>query len=289
MKRKQALKNLAALGAVPMIAPYFSTKAGELKSPLELKGNIKHSVCRWCYQDIPLEEFCEKVAAIGLKSVELLTEKEWPVAQQYGLTCAMATYPNASLTEGFNHTNNHEQLQAIYKPLIPKVADAGLPNLICFSGNTNALTDAEGIENCAVGLAPLVRLAEKHGVVICMELFNTKVDHPGYQCASTAWGTALVDKIGSPNFKLLYDIYHMQIMEGDIIATIRKYGDYFAHYHTAGVPGRHEIDDQQELNYKAIMQAIVDTGFSGYVAQEFIPTMANPLTALAQGVTICDV
>ncbi len=285
ISRKKALQNIAGIAALSVTGlPELSAKA---RPPLS--GRINHSVCRWCFDTIPLDSFCEQVADMGIKSVELLVEDEWAVAQKYGLTCAMGTYLQVSLTEGFNDPAQHARLHSDYRQLIPKAADAGLPNIIVFSGNTNGLTDEEGLENCARGLEPMVKLAEEVGVTICMELFNTKVDHPGYQCDSSDWACALVDKIGSDRFKLLYDIYHMQIMEGDIIATIRKHKDYFAHYHTAGVPGRHEIDTTQELNYRAIMQAIVDTGFDGYVAQEFIPTAEDKLGVLRDAIEICDV
>ncbi len=283
--RKEALKNMAGIAALSVTGlPELSAKTS---SPVA--GRINHSVCRWCFNDIPLEEFCEKVVDMGIKSIELLTEDDWPVIKKYGLICAMGTYEGVSLTEGFNDPTQHARLHKAYERLITKAADAGLPNIIVFSGNTNGLTDGEGLENCAIGLEPMVKLAEKAGVTICMELFNTKVDHPGYQCDSSDWACALVDKIGSERFKLLYDIYHMQIMEGDIIATMRKRKDYFAHYHTAGVPGRHEIGATQELNYRAIMMAIADMGFTGYVAQEFIPTEKDKLGALQKAIEICTV
>lgn len=226
---------------------------------------------------------------MGIQSIELLVEAEWPVVQKHGLTCAMGTYEGVSLTEGFNDPSQHPRLHEAYKRLITKAANAGLPNIIVFSGNSNGLSDEQGLENCAIGLEPMVKLAEEAGVTVQMELFNTKVDHPGYQCDSSDWACALVDKIGSDRFKILYDIYHMQIMEGDIIATIRKRKDYFGHYHTAGVPGRNEIDATQELNYRAIMEAIADTGFTGYVAQEFIPTEEDKLGALRKAIDICDI
>lgn len=261
-------------------------------SPLgqaSLRGNIRHAVCRWPFANIPDEAFYLAAKTIGIQGIDLLTEEEWPKLKPYGLTCSMATFKGVSLTEGFNSPKNHASLQSTYTSLIPKVGEAGIKNLICFSGNTNGLTDEQGLENCAKGLNQLVKLAEKHNVVLCMELFNSKVDHPGYQAVSSAWGIKLCEKLGSPNFKLLYDIYHMQIMEGDIIATIRKNHQYFGHYHTAGVPGRNEINDSQELNYKAIMRAIVATGYTGFVAQEFIPKSEDQLAALNEGVLICDV
>ena len=229
---------------------------------------------------------------LGIHSVELLEPEEWAVARRYGLTCAMgyATVPDprTRLTRGFNRVEHHAWLIPAYERALPLAAAAGVPNLICFSGNRDGLSDEEGLTACAHGLAALMPAAERHGVGICMELLNSKVDHPGYQCDRTPWGVALATKVGSPRFKLLYDIYHMQIMEGDVIRTIRDNSKHIGHYHTAGVPGRHEIDASQELYYPAIARAIAETGFTGYVAQEFIPTK-DPRTALAEAVKICTV
>jgi hydroxypyruvate isomerase len=229
---------------------------------------------------------------LGLNSVELLEPDEWAITRRYGLTCAMgyATVPDPGvrLTRGFNRADHHSWLVPAYERAIPLAAAAGVPNLICFSGNRDGVEDADGLAMCARGLAPLIPAAERHGVTLCMELLNSRVDHPGYQCDRTAWGAALVRRVGSERFKLLYDIYHMQIMEGDVIRTIRDNHQYIAHYHTGGVPGRHEIDASQELNYPAIMRAIAETGFSGYVAQEFVPTL-DPRTSLAEAVRLCHV
>lgn len=254
-----------------------------------MKGNINHSVCRWCYQSIELEEFCEGAKSIGIQSVELTSPKEWPILQKYDLSCALGTDQVANIEHGFNDTNNHEKMYQPYIELIDQAADNGVPNVIVFSGNRRGISDELGWENCAKGLDKLVKYAESKKVMLVMELLNSKVNHKDYQCDHTAWGVKLVDKIGSPNFKLLYDIYHMQIMEGDIIATIRKYKDYIAHYHTGGVPGRNEINLSQELNYPAIMKSIQGTGYQGFVAQEFIPTYTDKIAALKEGVEICDI
>lgn len=286
ISRKDALKGIAGLSFTSVVGlptVNFSTK--ETKQT----RTFKHSVCKWPYGDKSLEEVCEAAVDLGIESVELLDPPDWPVVQKYGLTCAMANSTPYHIPRGFNNTEYHEQLQKDYKELIPKAAAAGLPNIICFSGNRDGIDDETGLENCAVGLEPLVKLAEKEGIIMCMELLNSKVDHPDYQCDHTEWGVKLVDKIGSDHFKLLYDIYHMQIMEGDIIATIRKYSDYIGHYHTGGVPGRNEIDETQELNYKAIMEAITGTGFTGFVGQEFIPSRGDAFKSLKQGVDICSV
>ncbi len=253
------------------------------------KRLFKHSVCRWCFSSMPLEALAEQAKALGISSIELLTAEEWGVVQKYGLTCAVATIPNASLTQGYNNLAYHDKLQKAHLQLIDQAAAAGIPQVIVFSGNRNGISETVGLENCATGLEKVIKHAEKRNVMVVMELLNSKVDHKDYQCDHTPWGAALVDKIGSPNFKLLYDIYHMQIMEGDVIATIRKYKDYINHFHTAGVPGRHEINESQELNYKAIMNAIADLDFKGFVAQEFIPTYENKIAALKEGIDICSV
>lgn len=257
------------------------------------RGRVRHSVCKWCYPSISLEALCKAAPELGLTSIELLGPKEWPVLKEHKLTCAMTTNPTVDglggITKAFNREVYHDKLVAAYEEWIPLAANAGLKNVICFSGNRNGMDDETGLENCAKGIKRLMKLCEQHKVVLCMELLNSKVDHHDYQCDHTAWGVALCDAIGSENFKLLYDIYHMQIMEGDIIATLRQYRKYIAHYHTGGVPGRNEIDETQELNYPAIMRAIVDTGYEGFVGQEFIPKRDDKLASLRQGIRICDV
>ena len=263
-------------------------RAAELKE-IKFKGNIKHSVCKWTYKDMPLEELCKAAKGLGLSSIELLGPDEWPTLKKYGLTCAMAWGAEKGLTEGFNNPKFHDELVARYEAMIPKVAKAGLDNLICFSGNRNGMSDEEGMENCAKGLKRLMPTAEKHNVTLSMELLNSKIDHKDYMCDHTKWGVELAKMIDSERFKLLYDIYHMQIMEGDVIRTIKEYHPYISHYHTAGVPGRHEIDNTQELYYPAIMRAIADTGFKGFVGQEFIPVSKNPLASLRESIVICDV
>ncbi|HLZ17280.1 MAG TPA: TIM barrel protein [Cyclobacteriaceae bacterium] len=286
MDRKQAIKTMAAttMGAVlPGVAKSMNAL------PAALKGNINHSVCQWCYSDMPLENLCEASREMGIKSIDLLNPSQWATATKYGLTCAMAYATDLGLTKGFNDNSLHEKFTNDYIANIPKAADAGLKNVICFSGNANGLSSEQGLENCAKGLDPILKVAAKYKITISMELLNSKVDHKDYQCDHTAWGVKLCEKLGSENFKLLYDIYHMQIMEGDVIATITKNVKYISHFHTGGVPGRHEIDETQELYYPAVMQAILKTGFKGFVAQEFIPSRTNKMASLKQGVGICDV
>jgi hydroxypyruvate isomerase len=287
MNRKQALKTIAASAATSFALPQIANSMSAL--PDDVKGNINHSVCQWCYNDIPLDELCEAAKNMGIKSIDLLNSSQWAIAAKYGLTCAMAYANDWGLQKGFNNPSFHSQLLKDYSSNIPKAAEAGLKNVICFSGNANGLTAQQGLENCARGLDPIMKVAEKYNMLVSMELLNSKVDHKDYQCDYTSWGVKLCEKLGSPNFKLLYDIYHMQIMEGDVIATIRKNIQYISHFHTGGVPGRNEIDESQELYYPAIMRAIVQTGFKGYVAQEFIPAKKDKLDSLRNAITICDI
>jgi hydroxypyruvate isomerase len=251
------------------------------------KSGLKQSVCKWCYGSIPLDDFCREAKRIGLQSVELLGPNDWPTVKKHGLTCAVANGPSG-IADGWNRVADHDRLVKESERLLPLVAEAGLPNMIVFSGNRRGISDAEGLENCAKGLKRITPLAEKLGVTLVMELLNSKRDHGDYQCDHTAWGVELAKRVGSERFKLLYDIYHMQIMEGDVIDTIQRNIQYLGHFHTGGVPGRAEIDETQELNYRRIARAIADTGFTGYIAQEFIPRR-DPLASLAQGVKICTV
>ena len=288
MNRRKALKSAAlGIGALSISNAINATRAADRLAGAAYE--TKHSTCKWCYNDIPLEELCERGQDIGLQSIELVTVNEWPTLKKYGMTCAMGTLATFSIEDGWNEPANHERLRENYRQAIRDAADHGIENMIVMSGNRRQLSDYEGMVNCAVGLRPMVKLAEEAGVTLQMELLNSKVNHPDYMCDRTDWGVALAEMINSDRFKLLYDIYHMQIMEGDVIATIRKYHDYIGHYHTGGVPGRNEINDSQELNYPAIIKAIHETGFRGYVAQEFIPTYDDKLKALEEGMRICEV
>lgn len=289
--RRDMIKKVAATSAAAFVGQSLFNRVSAAEALLsdDMKGRINHSVCRWCYGDISLDDLCKAAKAMGIKSIDLTGPEEWPTLKKYGLVCALTQGAGKGIGEGFNNPKLHDELVKSYEEVIPKVAAAGFKQIICFSGNRNGMDDAEGLKNCAVGLKRLMPIAEKHNVVMVMELLNSKVDHHDYMCDHTKWGVALCDAVGSEHFKLLYDIYHMQIMDGDVIATIRKYNKYFSHYHTGGVPGRNEIDETQELYYPAIMKAIVDTGFKGYVAQEFIPKKKDKLASLKQGVQICDV
>ncbi len=299
ISRRSAIRKIAGSAAVATAAASLSTRVAAAEQALDstIKGRVNHSVCKWCYSKIPLEDLCKAAKGIGLQSIELLAPPDWPTLRKYDLTCAMASGAD-NIPFGFNRLENHDKQFEVFSDMIPKVAKAGLKNLICFSGNRRpGLSDEQGLENCVVGLKRILPIAEKHKVVIAMELLNSKIDHKDYMADHTNWGVELCKKISSENFKLLYDIYHMQIMEGDVIRTIKGHKEkgidsaapYIAHYHTGGVPGRGEIDDSQELYYPAVMKAILETGFKGHVAQEFIPKRPDALASLRQGVQICDV
>lgn len=254
-----------------------------------MKADIKHSVCRWTYDFLPLEELCRYIKEIGFAAIDLVGPADWPVLQKNNVYSSMCNGAEISLTEGWNDTQYHPVLVENYLHHIHLVAEAGYKNLICFSGNRRAISDEAGLSNCVKGLQQILPLAEEKGIVIHMELLNSRIDHPGYMCDRSALGIELCKKLGSENFKLLFDIYHMQIDEGDVIRTIQNNHHFFGHYHTAGVPGRNEIDETQELNYAAIMRAIKATGFAGYVAQEFLPLNSNKIASLASAIKICNV
>lgn len=283
MDRKKAIGQIAKMIAA---GPMMISGRSWAKSEKRLHANVRHSVCRWPYPDMSLEELCELAKDLGIASIELLDPEQIKVVQQYGLTCAVANQVPLSIEVGFNNPANHKRLQRDYMQLMPKLADLGIKQVICFSGNRAGLTDEQGIENCASGLEPVVKEAERIGIRVVMELLNSRIDHHDYQCDHTSWGVKLCEKIGSDHFKLLYDIYHMQIMEGDVIRTIRKYHSYIAHYHTGGVPGRNELNDEQELNYLAIVKAITETGYTGFIGQEFIPK-GDPRDSLDQALKAC--
>jgi hydroxypyruvate isomerase len=288
MNRRKMIESMAGAAMVTAATPLNSVikDLGSLSG--SLKGNIHHSVSQWCYDDIPLPEFAAACKAMGIESIELLEEKDWQVVADAGLKCAVGYATDWGIPKGFNRIENHEKLITDFENMIPKAAAAGVPNLICFSGNREGMNDYEGMINCAKGLRQLMPAAEKHGVTIIMELLNS-YGHKDYQCDNTPWGAALCDMVGSDRFRLLYDIYHMQIMEGNITDNLIKYSSYIGHIHTGGVPGRHEIDDTQELFYPEIMRAIVKTGYTGYVGQEFVPSQPDKLESLKKCILICDV
>jgi hydroxypyruvate isomerase len=289
MKRRDFIGTSAAASMGLVASNTIRANAPKSEDGSKLKHNINHSVCYWCYNDIPFEEFLQSLNSLDIRAIDLVDPEQFPLLKKYNIHASMCWGAGKGIEEGWNNPDFHEELIADYKRIIPLVAAGGYTNLICFSGNRNGMDDLVGLRNCAKGLKEIMPIAKEHGVVIQMELLNSKVNHKDYMCDNTQWGVSLCETIGSDNFKLLYDIYHMQIMEGDIIRNIQDYHNYFGHYHTGGNPGRNEINDSQELNYPAIMRAILETGYTGHVAQEFIPTYKDKLAALKEGVTICDV
>ena len=279
--------------AASLAAASLQQRLAAADSASGTSGRIRHSVCKWCYPKVSVDELAIAGKSMGLQSIELLGPGDWETVRRHGLTCAITSNPVkdglGGITKAFNRLEHHDTLVSAYEEWIPLAAKAGLKNVICFSGNRAGMDDATGLRNCAVGLKRLMGVCEKNRVTLVMELLNSRVDHADYMCDKSSWGVALCKEVGSESFKLLYDIYHMQIMEGDVIATIRKNHQYFAHYHTGGVPGRHEIDDSQELNYPAILKAIAETGYKGFVAQEFIPARPDALGSLRQAIRLCDV
>jgi len=284
LSRRSALKcglAAAAIGSMPAISRSEDTVT-------ERKNRIHQSVCRWCYKEIALSELCAYAAKLGLAGVDLLEVAEFDVPRRYGLICTMGYAGGGTIRDGLNGTENHAAIEAALRTNIPLAAKAGVPNVIAFSGNRRGLSDEEGARNTIAGLNRVKKIAEDNGVTICLELLNSKVDHPDYMCDHTPWGVRVVEEVNSPNVKLLYDIYHMQIMEGDLIATITANLKWIAHFHTGGVPGRHELDATQEIQWDGVMRAIAGAGFKGHVAHEFIP-VRDPLASLRAAVELCDV
>jgi hydroxypyruvate isomerase len=290
MSRRSALRKVTG-STVALAAASLGERlqAADEAAGATLKGRINHSVCRWCYGKIGLDELCEAAKGMGIKSIDLMEIPDFPTLKKHDLVCAMVSGVPGGIGSGLNRTENHDKIVAFFEKTAPVVAEYGYPNIICFSGNRKGMSDDQGMENCAVGLKRIAPIAEKYKVTVCMELLNSKRDHHDYMCDHTAWGAEVCKRVGSERIKLLYDIYHMQIMEGDMVATIRENHQYLGHYHTGGVPGRGEIDDSQEIYYPAVMKAIVETGYKGFVAQEFVPKRPDVLASLKQGVQICDV
>jgi hydroxypyruvate isomerase len=283
MNRRTALTTLAA-GTIAVGSIDAMLRADE---PAKSKGRIKQSICRWCYSGIPLEKLAEAAVKIGYRSIELISPEEFKVVKKFDLTCAVMRCASG-IKNGLNRKENHDKIVQELLDDIDFAAAEGLPNVLTMSGDRNGMADEEGLENCAAGLKRVMKRAEEKKITVLMEGLNTKVDHAGYMYEKTDWGVKLCKMVGSERFKLLYDIYHMQIMEGDVIRTIRKYKDCIGHFHTGGNPGRNEIDETQELNYPAIVRAILDMGYTGFLGQEFIPKR-DKFESLAQGFRICDV
>ena len=293
MITRRDLLRSAAL-AVPALLPDVVERVGtsgsieQTSGRAVIRGRLRQSVSRWCYQKIPLPDLCRAVGAMGVPAIDLLEPDDWPVVIDHGLVCSMGYGGGGTIRDGLNNPANHDRIVANLQAAIPKAAALKVPNLITFFGNRQGRSDGDAIRNCIAGLNRLKGSAEDHGITICVELLNSKIDHADYQGDRTAFGVEVVAAVASPRVKLLYDIYHMQIMEGDVIRTIRQQHEHIAHYHTGGVPGRHELDDQQELQWAAVCRAIVATGFTGYIAHEFVPTR-DPLTSLREAVALCDV
>ncbi|MDB4063012.1 TIM barrel protein [Flavobacteriaceae bacterium] len=290
INRRKAIKAMA-LGSSVMALPNLVSSRESFSDSNPLKGNVNHSVCQWCYGDIPLEVLAREAKKLGLVGIDLIGPDSWDILKKYDLDSTMCNGAELNLVDGFNDVKFHNKLIPRYMEHIDLVSKAGYKNLICFSGNRRGMDDELGLKNSVKGLKAILSHAEKKGVVLTMELLNSKVDHSDYMCDNSNWGVALCKELDSDNFKLLYDIYHMQIMEGDVIRTIQENHKYYGHYHTAGVPGRNEIDETQELYYPAIMEAILKTGFKGIVAQEFIPQNRanNGFDSLADSIRRCDV
>jgi len=277
MTRRSALLCGGSLALAPLATPSKAAAA----------GRIKQSAARWCYSKISMDDLCRQAAEIGLSGIDLVDEKDWPTASKYGLVPAMVSGAG-TIPVAWNRKENHDKLEKDMRENIAKAAAAKLPNVITFSGNRRGQADDEGRDNCILGLNRVKKVAEDAGVTICLELLNSKVDHKDYQCDHTKWGVDVVKAVASPRVKLLYDIYHMQIMEGDVIRTIRENMQYIGHFHTGGVPGRHELDETQELQWRTVAQAIADLKFEGYMAHEFVP-LKDPMASLKAAVTLCTV
>ena len=280
----------ALMGGAAAVAAATLGSRGEAMAAQKAvtKGRLKQSVSRWCYGKIPMPEFCQAVAGMGLTAIDLLEEPEWAIVRDHGLICSMGYAGGGSIRDGLNVKANHDAIVKNFEEKIPRAAAMKVPNVITFFGNRKGMSDAEATANCVEGLNRVKKIAEDSGVTICVELLNSKVDHKDYQGDRTAFGVEIVKAVASPRVKLLSDLYHMQIMEGDLIRTLRDNKDYIAHFHTGGVPGRHELDQTQEVDWRAVCLAIAATGFQGYVAHEFVPTR-DPLTSLREAVTLCDV
>jgi hydroxypyruvate isomerase len=289
MHRRDAIVGTGAAIAAAMAAPVRTHAARQARPKIVTKGRLKQSVSRWCYARIPFPEFCKAVADMGLPAIDLLQPNEWPILKDYGLICSMGYAGGGEIPTALNNPANHDLIARNFEQNIPIAARAGVVNVITFFGNVQPnMTEDQAIANCVTGLNRVKKVAEDEGVTICVELLNSKVNHKGYQGDHTAFGVKVVSAVNSPRVKLLYDIYHMQIMEGDIIRTIHDNYQWIGHFHTGGVPGRHELDDTQELNWATVCRSIADQGFTGYVAHEFTPTR-DPLTSLAEAVKLCDV
>jgi hydroxypyruvate isomerase len=281
--RRSLLRSALAGAAVAGINPSMAMAAAPQR-----KGRIRQSVSRWCFEKTPLDKLCTFAKEIGMSGIDLLRPPDYGVPRRYGLECTMATVPGVEISDGFNRIENHAGIEEKLGAALPLAAKAGIERVVVFTGNRRGQNDEEGLKNTITGLKRVKKIGEDNGIILCLELLNSKRNHPDYQCDHTAFGVRAMQEVNSPNVKLLYDIYHMQIMEGDLVATIQENIQWLGHFHTGGVPGRHELDDTQEVNWACVMRAIAGTGFKGYVAHEFIP-VRDPLTSLREAVELCDV
>ena len=289
LSRRNLLKTALSGATIASVPPLLSSQQQQT-APLKRNGRIRQSVSRWCYKQIPLDQLCQYAAQIGLQAIDLLNADDWEVPKRYGLICSMGYGGGGEIPNGFNRLENHDKIEEGFRKYIPLAAKAGVPNVITFSGNRRGMSDEEGAKNTIAGLNRVKKIAEDHGVTICLELLNSKVNHPDYMCDRSTWGVQVMQAVNSPRIKLLYDIYHMQIMEGDLVRTIQKNIDWIGHFHTGGVPGRHELDNTQEVQWDGVMRGIAATNFRGFVAHEFVPAKDHdPLTSLRQAVDLCDV
>ena len=296
MKRRSVLRGAAsiaagtALSATGLLGQNAAPTPADAPKPATppKKGRLHQSACRWCYPKMSLEDLCKTGESLGLQGIDLLNPEDFAVPARYGLRCTMGYAGAGDIKSALNRVENHEMIEAAFRKNIPIAAKENVPNVITFSGNRMGMSDEEGAKNCIIGLNRVKSIAEDHGVTICVELLNSKVNHKDYMCDHTAWGVEVMKAVNSPHVKLLYDIYHMQIMEGDLIHTITDNIQYLGHFHTGGVPGRHELNDTQEVQWDAVARAIADTGFQGYFAHEFVPT-GDPVAGLKQAIDRCTV
>src|SRR5882757_7607899 len=288
LSRRHLLQSVISGAAMAAVPPLSAPRSSQQTTPISRKGRIRQSASRWCYKDIALEKLCAYGAEIGLKGIDLLNVDEWEVPKRYGLICSMGYAGGGDIPHALNRVENHAKIEEAFRENIPIAAKLGVPNVITFYGNRMGMSRDEGAQNTGVGLNYVKKIAEDNGVTICLELLSSRVDHKDYMCDHTAWGVRVVQEVNSPRVKLLYDIYHMQIMEGDLIRTIQDNIKWLGHFHTGGNPGRHELDNTQEVHWDAVMRGIASTNYSGYVAHEFVPTR-DPLTSLREAADLCDV
>jgi hydroxypyruvate isomerase len=293
VSRRNLLRAATGVTAASLLATGVTVAADHEPLPdgnslVAKNGHINHSVCLWCYKGMKSTDMAPVAKRLGLKAIDLLKPPEWAPLKENGLICSMTSGVWGGITKGLNRAEHHEEIAKSLIELCDANAEAGYPNVICFSGNREKQSDEEGIKLCAEGIKKVIGHYEEKKITLCMELLNSKVNHPDYQCDNSKWGIELVKAVGSERFKLLYDIYHMQIMEGDIIRTVRDNFQYIGHFHTGGVPGRHELDDTQELQWRTVAKAIADLNFEGYFAHEFVPEK-DPMTSLRQAVDLCTV